>query len=53
MLHSLTPATADSLDMALQLYRKAQAGGIERAAANVRNVGAKILGKKMKEEEGK
>jgi len=35
------------------LYKKAQAGGIERAAINVRNVGAKILAKRMKEEEAK
>ncbi|RSH87976.1 uncharacterized protein EHS24_000499 [Apiotrichum porosum] len=43
--------STDSLETALTLYRKAQAGGIERAAANVRNVGAKILAKQMREEE--
>lgn len=36
--------------MALQMYKKAQAGGIERAAQNIRNVSAKLLGMKAKAE---
>jgi hypothetical protein len=32
------------------LYKKAQQGGIERAAINIRNVGAKLLAKRLKEE---
>ncbi|WVQ85060.1 hypothetical protein IAT38_007224 [Cryptococcus sp. DSM 104549] len=39
-----------NLEQALTLYRKAQEGGIERAAQNVRNVGSKLLGQKAKEE---
>ncbi|KAL1413143.1 hypothetical protein Q8F55_000892 [Vanrija albida] len=42
--------STDNLDTALTLYKKAHAGGIERAAANARNVGGKILAKKLKEE---
>lgn len=42
---------ANSLEQALALYKKAHSGGIERAATNVRNVGAKILAQRMKEEE--
>ncbi|EKC98664.1 hypothetical protein A1Q2_07024 [Trichosporon asahii var. asahii CBS 8904] len=41
----------NSLEQALALYKKAHSGGIERAATNVRNVGAKILAQRMKEEE--
>lgn len=33
------------------MYRKALAGGVERALANIRNIGGKILAKKLKEEE--
>lgn len=43
---------ADKLEMALQMYKKAQEGGIDRAAQNIRNVSAKLLGMKAKAEEG-
>lgn len=46
----LTPG--DKLETALNLYKKALAGGIERAEHNVRNVGGKILAKKLAEEKG-
>jgi uncharacterized protein YggU (UPF0235/DUF167 family) len=36
---------ANNLEPALKLYEKAQKGGIERAAQNIRNVSAKILSK--------
>ncbi|OWZ50304.1 hypothetical protein C349_06741 [Cryptococcus neoformans var. grubii Br795] len=39
-----------NLDTALTLYKKAQSGGIERAAQNVRNVSAKLLGQKAAEQ---
>ncbi|KIR27447.1 hypothetical protein I309_03653 [Cryptococcus deuterogattii LA55] len=42
-----------NLDTALTLYKKAQSGGIERAAQNVRNVSAKLLGQKATEQEKK
>ncbi|OCF35132.1 hypothetical protein I316_03173 [Kwoniella heveanensis BCC8398] len=42
-----------NLDTALTLYKKAQSGGIERAAQNVRNVSAKIIGQRAKEEAAK
>ncbi|AAW47066.2 hypothetical protein CNN01320 [Cryptococcus deneoformans JEC21] len=42
-----------NLDTALTLYKKAQSGGIERAAQNVRNVSAKLLGQKVAEQEKK
>lgn len=41
---------AGNLDTALTLYKKAQSGGIERAAQNVRNVSAKLLGQKAAEQ---
>ncbi|KAL7420774.1 hypothetical protein Q5752_004726 [Cryptotrichosporon argae] len=42
------------LDTALALYRRAHAGGIERAAANIRNLGGKILAQRVEgEKEGK
>lgn len=44
---------AGNLDTALTLYKKAQSGGIERAAQNVRNVSAKLLGQKATEQEKK
>lgn len=44
---------AGNLDTALTLYKKAQSGGIERAAQNVRNVSAKLLGQKVAEQEKK
>ncbi|WVF69003.1 hypothetical protein IAT40_003777 [Kwoniella sp. CBS 6097] len=42
-----------NLETALTLYKKAQSGGIERAAQNVRNVSAKILGQRAKDEAAK
>ncbi|WVQ73403.1 hypothetical protein IAR50_002975 [Cryptococcus sp. DSM 104548] len=42
--------SAGKLDTALTLYQKAEAGGIERAAQNVRNVSAKLLGEKAKQQ---
>lgn len=44
---------ADQLDEALLHYNRAKDHGIERAAMHIRNVGAKIVGKRLKEEEGK
>lgn len=49
----LADTSANSLEQALKLYKKAHSHGIERAATNVRNVGAKILAQRMKEEEEK
>jgi hypothetical protein len=43
------PCTANNLEPALKLYEKAQKGGIDRAAQNIRNVSAKILGQKAAE----
>ncbi|WWC62787.1 uncharacterized protein I303_105384 [Kwoniella dejecticola CBS 10117] len=37
------------LEPALTLYKKAQSGGIDRAAQNVRNVSAKIIGERAKQ----
>ncbi|WVQ96518.1 hypothetical protein IAU59_003623 [Kwoniella sp. CBS 9459] len=42
-----------NFDTALTLYKKAQSGGIDRAAQNVRNVSAKIIGQRAKEEAAK
>ncbi|TYJ58330.1 hypothetical protein B9479_000876 [Cryptococcus floricola] len=42
--------SAGKLDTALTLYQKAEAGGIDRAAQNVRNVSAKLLGEKAKQQ---
>ncbi|WVR06519.1 hypothetical protein IAU60_003550 [Kwoniella sp. DSM 27419] len=39
-----------NLETALTLYKKAHSGGIDRAAQNVRNVSAKIIGQRAKEE---
>jgi hypothetical protein len=36
-------ALANNLETALNLYEKAQKGGIERASQNIRNISAKIL----------
>lgn len=44
---------ADNLEPALALYERSAAGGVERAQQNVRNISAKILGKKAKEAESK
>jgi hypothetical protein len=44
---------ADNLETALKMYEKAKNGGIERAAQNIRNVGAKIITKNQKREESK
>ncbi|WWD18655.1 hypothetical protein CI109_103108 [Kwoniella shandongensis] len=41
-----------NLETALTLYKKAQEGGIDRAAQNVRNVSAKIIGQRAKSEGG-
>ncbi|KAK8858760.1 hypothetical protein IAR55_002989 [Kwoniella newhampshirensis] len=41
-----------NLETALTLYKKAQSGGIDRAAQNVRNVSAKIIGHRAKSEQG-
>ncbi|WRT67956.1 uncharacterized protein IL334_004930 [Kwoniella shivajii] len=38
------------LEPSLTLYKKAHSGGIERAAQNVRNVSAKIIGERAKSE---
>lgn len=46
-----TLESTDALDTALTLYKKAHAGGVERAATNIRNVGAKLLAKRLKTEE--
>jgi TPR repeat protein len=43
--------TADNLDHALSLYKRAAEGGVERAQQNIRNISAKILGKQAKEAE--
>lgn len=50
LLKGRTLTTDDKLETALTLYKKALAGGIERAENNVRNVGGKILAKKLAEE---
>ncbi|GMK55150.1 hypothetical protein CspeluHIS016_0202060 [Cutaneotrichosporon spelunceum] len=42
--------STDQLDTALTLYRKALEGGIERALPNIRNIGGKILAKRLAEE---
>ncbi|KAK6908009.1 hypothetical protein I204_05984 [Kwoniella mangroviensis CBS 8886] len=39
------------LEPSLTLYKKAQSGGIERAAQNVRNVSAKLIGERAKAQE--
>ncbi|WVW84870.1 hypothetical protein I302_106905 [Kwoniella bestiolae CBS 10118] len=39
------------LEPSLTLYKKAQSGGIERAAQNVRNVSAKIIGERAKSQD--
>jgi len=39
---------ADNLETALKMYERAKKGGIDRAAQNIRNVGAKILAKAQK-----
>jgi len=36
------------LEEALQYYKRSKENGVERAAMHIRNVSAKILGKKMK-----
>ncbi|WWC88646.1 uncharacterized protein L201_003559 [Kwoniella dendrophila CBS 6074] len=43
--------STNQLEPALTLYKKAQSGGIERAAQNVRNVSAKIIGQRAKSQE--
>ncbi|RDX46190.1 TPR-like protein, partial [Lentinus brumalis] len=40
------------LEEALEQYRKSKEFGVDRAAMHMRNVSAKILGKKLKEAEG-
>ena len=40
---------ADNLDTALTLYEKAQKGGVERAAQNIRSISAKILAKRARD----
>ena len=40
--------SADNLETALKMYERAKKGGIDRAAQNIRNVGAKILAKAQK-----
>ncbi|BEJ12174.1 hypothetical protein CspHIS471_0206340 [Cutaneotrichosporon sp. HIS471] len=42
--------STDQLDTALTLYRKALSGGVERALANIRNIGGKILAKRLSDE---
>jgi hypothetical protein len=41
----VTNNPADNLETALKMYERAKKGGIDRAAMNIRNVGAKILAK--------
>jgi hypothetical protein len=41
----VTNKPADNLETALKMYERAKNGGIDRAAMNIRNVGAKILAK--------
>ncbi|KAM0750695.1 TPR-like protein [Meredithblackwellia eburnea MCA 4105] len=48
-LAAVLEATED-LDEALVAYQRAEQLGIERATVNIRNIGAKILGKRLKEE---
>jgi len=42
---------AGHLEEALTYYKRSRDRGIERAAVNIRNVGAKILGQRLREEE--
>ncbi|KAL8287563.1 hypothetical protein RQP46_003421 [Phenoliferia psychrophenolica] len=48
-LAAVLEATEDE-EEALVAYQRAESLGIERAAVNIRNIGAKILGKRLKEE---
>ncbi|KAK4703365.1 hypothetical protein P7C70_g2847, partial [Phenoliferia sp. Uapishka_3] len=48
-LAAVLEATEDE-EEALIAYQRAEGLGIERAAVNIRNIGAKILGKRLKEE---
>jgi hypothetical protein len=43
--YNVADESADNLETALKMYERAKNGGIERAAQNIRNVGAKILSK--------
>ncbi|TFK25593.1 TPR-like protein [Coprinopsis marcescibilis] len=49
--HAAVLEAAGKLEEALEKYQVAKKFGIERAAVHIRNVGAKILGKQMKETE--
>lgn len=53
-MYTSTETSADNLETALKMYERAKNGGIDRAAMNIRNVGAKILAKSQgTEEKGK
>ena len=49
----VTDKLADNLETALKMYERAKNGGIDRAAMNIRNVGAKILAKAQAAEKSK
>ncbi|KAJ3515994.1 hypothetical protein NLJ89_g1405 [Agrocybe chaxingu] len=47
--HAAVLEATGRLEEALEKYKRSKEFGVERAAVHIRNVGAKILGKKMKE----
>ncbi|KAF9526139.1 hypothetical protein CPB83DRAFT_770842 [Crepidotus variabilis] len=47
--HAAVLEATGRLEEALEEYKRSQKFGVERAAVHIRNVGAKILGQKMKE----